>query len=205
MRQHKDDIDRFFDHNLNLATRTIYMGSIESSIEHGESGTDAAMAENFIKCLHILESEAPTGDKEINVIMNNTGGDEYHGFAIFDMIQACKNPITITVFGHAMSMGSIILQAADRRIMAPHARMMIHYGTPIYTNADDHVKTNYKWTEECKRFSRVMESLYLDKIKQKHPKFTRQKIQEMLNFDTFLSGKQAVELGLADHLLEKVT
>ena len=87
------------------------------------------MAERAIKALHILDSTAPTGDKPITVIMNNPGGDEYHGMAIYDAIKSCKNHVTIVVFGMAMSMGSIILQAADKRVMSANSRVMIHYGT----------------------------------------------------------------------------
>jgi ATP-dependent protease ClpP protease subunit len=46
-----------------------------------------------------------------------------------------------------------------------------------------------------------MEGIYLKRIKEKHPKFTRRKLKEMMNFDCILSAKEAVELGLADKIL----
>lgn len=194
----KESIDRFYDYDIHTETRTIYIGSVSSDAEHGDSGTDAAMAERAIKALHILDSVAPSGDKPITIIMNNPGGDEYHGMAIYDAIKACKNHVTIIVFGMAMSMGSIILQAADKRVMSPSSRIMIHYGT---WGVHDHSKISYNWTEEGKKFDAWMEELYLEKIKQKKPDFTLKKVKEMCNFDTFFDAKKALEYGLVDEIL----
>jgi ATP-dependent Clp protease protease subunit len=195
----RDDIDKFFEYELYIPTRTIYMGSVSHDPETGESGTDGAMAERVIKALHIFDSSAPAGDKPITIIMNNPGGDAYHGLAIYDAIKACKNHVTIIVYGHAMSMGSIIFQAADKRVMAPNSRMMIHYGT---WGTHDHPKIVYSWAEEGKKFNTWMELLYLERIREKHPNFTLKKVQQMCNFDTFLNPEQAVALGLADEVLE---
>ena len=42
------------------------------------------------------------------------------------------------------------------------------------------------------------EDMYLKRIKEKKPRFTRKQLQSMLTFDTILNPKQAIELGLAD-------
>lgn len=168
------------------------MGSADYG-DDGESGTDGAMAERIVKALHVLDNS----QGEITIIMNNPGGDEYHGMAIFDAIKACKNHVTIRVFGHAMSMGSIILQAADKRVMAPNSRMMIHYGT---WGIHDHPKIVYKWAEEGKKFDSWMEELYLGKIREKHPDYPLAKVKQMCNFDSFLNASEAVKLGLADEV-----
>lgn len=195
----KDDIDRLYDYDIYVPNRTIYMGSLESDISEGESGVDAAMAERVIKGLHLLDNSAPTGDKPITVIMNNPGGDWYHGMAIYDAIKACKNHVTVIVYGYAMSMGSIILQAADERVLAPNARMMIHYGT--MGMGDTHTKIFRKWADETKKIDKKMLEIYMDRIKVKHPNFSKSKLDEMCNFDTILTAEEAVELGLADKVL----
>lgn len=192
----REEIDRFHDYSLYVPTRTIFMGSEEVSLEHGESGTDGSMAERTIKNLLILEGMS---NEPITIIMNNIGGDEYHGFAIFDAIVACKSRVIVKVFGHAMSMGSIILQAADERIMAPNSRQMIHYGT---WGIHDHAKTSRKWSDEGLKIDEWMENLYLNRIKQKQPDFTIARLKKMLDHDTFLTAAESVELGLADEVLQ---
>lgn len=156
----KDHIDKFYDYDLDMDNRTIYMGSVSHDEYFGsESGTDYQMAERLIKAIHILDAGAPSGDKPITIIMNNLGGDWYHGMAIYDAIRACKSPVTIRAFGHAMSMGSIILQAADKRVLSENSRFMIHYGTEGYSG---HSKNMAKWATEGQRVNHTMENIYLD-------------------------------------------
>ncbi|CAK9253113.1 unnamed protein product [Sphagnum jensenii] len=160
-----------------------------------EGGCDYLMAERAIKNIHILES---VNKEPIFILMNNIGGDEYHGFAIYDAIKACESHVTIKVFGHAMSMGSIILQAADDRIMAPTSRQMIHYGT---WGVVDHAKTTQKWAKEGEKIDKWIEQMYLAKMKEKNSHFTLARLQRMLDHDTFLTAKESVECGLADKVL----
>lgn len=191
----RDDIDKFYDYDLHPGTRTVYMGSVGYD-EEVESGTDFQMAERMTKALHILDAQA---ERDITVVMNNPGGHWYHGMAIFDAIKGCRSHVTIRATGYVMSMGSVILQAADKRIMTPNARMMIHYGTDAF---DGHSKIFKRWAVEADRVNREMEDIYLSKIQAKHPDFTRAKLQKMLNFDTILTAQEAVDLGLADEILE---
>lgn len=191
----RDDIDKFYDYNIYLPTSTLYMGSVETDLsEDTESGTDAKMAEQVVKGLHILDLK----DREINVIMNNLGGDWDHGMAIYDAIKKCKNHVTITVYGQCMSMGTVILQAADLRILAPNSRFMIHYGTDGFSG---HAKNFEKWAEDGKRLNKKMEDIYLEKMRKKNPKYPRVQLKNMLNFDTIMTAEETVKLGLADKVL----
>ncbi len=191
----RDDVDKFHDYGIHIPTRTIYMGSETFDIVEGESGTDGYMAERSIKNIHLLES---INKEPITILTNNVGGDEYHGFAVYDAIKECKSTVIVKVLGHAMSMGSIILQAADERIMAPTSRQMIHYGT---WGINDHAKTARKWSDEGEKINDWMEQMYLEKIRQKIPDFSLSKLRKMLDHDTFLTAKESVELGLADKVL----
>ena len=199
-RIYRDDVDKFFDYGINIPSRTLYMGSVGSDYDDGELGVDYAMAERMVKGLHLLDTAAPSGDKPISILMNNTGGDEYHGLAIYDAIKTCNNEVNIIVYGHAMSMGSVIFQAADERIMSPNSRMMIHYGT---WGVCDHPKIAYNWADEGKRWDKWLVEIYLEKIREKHPKFTKKKVDEMCNFDTFFTPQEAVDIGLADRVLDQ--
>jgi ATP-dependent protease ClpP protease subunit len=224
----KDDIDHFMDNDIYLPTRTIYMGSAAYSGD-GESGVDHVMAERVIKTLHILDTydaAALKGEKPIRIFMNNVGGEVVHGMAIFDVIENCNNHVTIKVMGHAMSMGSIILQAADRRVMTRNSRIMIHYGQ---LGLGGHAKTTYQWTSENKKYDRWMEDLFLSKIgdrkitlekyltligkkkdipvgnaKNKKISIDREKLEAMLNFDTIIDAETALELNLIDEIDKEI-
>lgn len=175
----RENIDRWYDLNLDVDNRTLFMGSVGSDNEGSETGVDNFMAEYFIKGIHVLESK---NDKPITIIMNNPGGDWYHGMAIYDSINTSKCHCTIKVYGHAMSMGSIILQAADKRIMLPSSRFMIHYG---YDGKYGHTKIVEKWMNESKRINHDMENIYLDKLMKKE---LEQGIPYMVNtFETIMN------------------
>ena len=154
----RDDVACFKDYDVNIPTRTLYMGSLSIDPYEGDSGVDAFMAERMIKGLHILESVAERGEDPITIIMNNPGGDWYHGMAIYNAIKSCKNHITIKVYGMAMSMGAIILQAADERVFADDAEFMIHYGTDGYHG---HSKIFEKWAEQSKKLNKKMEQIFI--------------------------------------------
>lgn len=190
----RDDVDKLFDYDISLPHRTIYMGSSETDMENGESGVDSRMSERVIKGLLLLDQK----QEDITIIMNNPGGDWYHGMAIYDAIKACKSHVTIKVYGHAMSMGAVILQAADRRVLAPNSRVMIHYG---YDGMSGHSKTVQKWAEEFKKINREMEQVLLNKIRDKDPNFKLEELQKLLDHDTILNAEEAVKLGLADEVL----
>lgn len=152
------DLDKWFDLSVDLSTRTLYIGSAGYTSDDYETGVDHVMAEYLIKGIHSLESE---NKKLITIIMNNPGGDWHHGMAIYDAIKYSPCPTAIRVYGHAMSMGSIILQAANQRILMPSARFMMHYGTDSKAG---HAKVVYKWADEGKRINWEMENIYLEKM-----------------------------------------
>lgn len=193
-RINKESIDRLYDYDIHVESRTVYMGSTEVDLDGNESGTDPKMAERIIKALHLLDQK----NEPITIIMNNPGGDWYAGMAIYDAIRACQSEITIKVFGMAMSMGAIILQSADNRVLTTNSKVMIHYG---FAGMEGHTKTFQKWAEEYKKIDNEMEIILLDKIKEKHPTFTLDQLKNLLDHDTILSAKEAINLGLADEIL----
>ena len=58
--------------------------------------------------------------------VNSGGGDVFDGLAIGEAIRSHKGPVAIHVDGIAASIASVIVQAAQQRVMAPGSMMMIH-------------------------------------------------------------------------------
>lgn len=183
----RDDVDKFYEYDIHIPTRTLYMG--------GE--VDQQMAELAIKGITLLSiSEQP-----ITIVMNNPGGDIYHGLGIYDAVSTCKCHVTIVAYGHAMSMGSWILQAADERVLAPNCTLMMHYGyeTPPETMTPEEV---HAMSRESKRLLKLMEETYLKRMKEKQPEATLHAVQKLLKNESYMTARTAVELGLADKVLE---
>lgn len=196
MAKQKQSFD-LMDYDCDLGHRVLSLGSQRVSAGN-ESGVDASLADRAVKGLFLLDTAAPDGDKPINILLNNPGGDVYHCLAIYDAIAACKNKTIITVFGMAMSAGSILMQAADYRRMTPHSTLMIHDGEG---GGYGHPNQVDKWYKEGKRLDKIVHEIYLHRIREKNPEFTLKKLRKLLTFDTFLNPKQALQLGLIDEAL----
>lgn len=182
----KEDSDRFFDYDIHLPTRTLFLsGEVEEE-----------MSRFFLKGMHLLEAKS---HEPITVILNSGGGDEYHGLAIYDAIAASPAHVTVKMYGHAMSMGSWIPQAADERVMSQNATMMIHYGSwGGYEMDSTHVKAMHL---ENERLTKLMEQEYLRRIREKNPDFPLSKLRKWLAEERYIPAEEAVELGLADRII----
>ena len=173
--------------------------------EGGESGVDSALFDRLDKNLDILESWplSPEQDPTITIRMSNPGGDVYHMFGCYDRIKVSPCPIIIEGYGHIMSAGTIIFQAADKRRIAVNAKFMIHYGHEGFYGHSLEVEGRAR---ETKRIITQMEDVYLEAINAKRKKdgeknFTRQQLRRRMTFDLFLNAYETVELGLADEII----
>lgn len=191
----KEELDRYFDYNLLTSQRLIYLGS-HSYIDSIESGTDHAMCEYLIKALSYLEYEK---NAPITIYANNLGGDWYHGMAMYDIIRATQCHITIVAWGYAMSMGSIILQAADTRILAPNCTIMIHDGNDDLSGP---AKTIEAWAEQSKKLRKKMYQIYFSRMKDKNKGLTLKRIENMCSNDTIFTAQETIDIGLADWILK---
>lgn len=183
MSNKSNDFDILMQYNIDIRGRTIYL----------DDGIDQDSASLFIKCLRYLDKT--TGD--IVVVMNCEGGCVTNGFAIYDAIKSCQNEIIIKVYGCAMSMATIVLQAGDKRIIGKSARLMIHKGEMAL---NDHVTNVENAVKESKEVEKNMIDIYLDKIQEVNPDFKKSQIQRMMSFDTYLSAEKCLDLGLVDEI-----
>jgi len=82
-------------------------------------------AKHVVERLLYLDS---LNHQEIQLIINSPGGYVTSGFSIYDTMMQIKSPVATVCSGLAASMGSILLSAGakGRRMIQPHARVMIH-------------------------------------------------------------------------------
>ena len=154
-----------------------------------------------------LESENP--DRDISLYINSPGGLVTAGLAIYDTMQFIKPDIQTIVIGQAASMGSFLAQAGTpgKRWVLPESRTMIHRvssGTPG-TRGSVHVQELQfedarRTYEESQRINTRLTELY---VKHNTAGKTYEELYELMKFDTFLSAEQAVDMGLADKIVEK--
>lgn len=190
-----DNVEKFHADNLYLPTRTIYFGGTGIDYDNTEDEVNCRTVSQFIKNLHILEHKER---KPISILLNTPGGSWEDGMAVYDLITKLKSPITIIGMGKLYSMGSIIFQAGDKRIMMANTAMMIHDGSDGFIG---NAKAFERWGENSKRIRQSMYKIYYNQIKKKKPRITLQEIENMCSHDTIFTAKEAVRIGLADRVM----
>lgn len=182
----KDSIvDQVHDKGLDMRTRTIFLqGDVEESTY-----------EEFSRNMHLLEK----GTGQITIKLCSGGGHVSFGWGIYDLIKSSKHFIRIIVEAKCESMATIIVQGADERLIYPNARMMLHIGSEEYP--EDHVENIKRWRDWSDKEEKKSREIYLEKIKEKKPRFTRKKLDDLLSFDSILTPKEAIELGLLDGIV----
>lgn len=159
---------------------------------------DIDLYDRVISDLH--EADKKTGP--VIIYLNSDGGSVTQAFAIYDSIKLMKNHVTIYVFGEASSSGAIILQAADERVMTPNSICLVHEGSESLGD-DDHPRNVKRWKDHYERVQERVNKIFLEKIREVKKRFSREKLQDLLEFDTILDAKETVEYGLADRIEDK--
>lgn len=180
----KETVEQFFDYNLFVPTRTLYIGNDD------ETEVNFEMARNAIKSLHVLDS---ISSEPITVLLNTFGGCWYNGMGIYDAVQNSRSHVDAYVIGSAMSMGSIILQAADKRWIYPNATLMVHDGSEELHGTP---RTVLNWARSIEDVLNTMYKIYAERSG-KTVAFWRKKCAN----DFILTAKEAKAYGLVDSIV----
>ena len=142
----------------------------------------------------MFREELFAGSGPITVWINSPGGDCIAASQIYTMLMDYKDDVTVKIDGVAASAASVIAMAGTKVLMAPTALMMIHNpATLAYGDYTDMQKA-------IEMLDEVKESIinaYEIKTSQ-----SRAKLSHLMDSETWMNAKKAVELGFADGILE---
>jgi len=141
-----------------------------------------------------LESE--DSEKEINFYLNSPGGIVTSGLAVYDTMQYIKSDIATVCIGQAASMGALLLAAGakGKRYTLPNSRILIHQPMGGFQGQASDVAI------QAKEILRMKENL--NQILSLHTGKDINIIQSDTDRDFFMSGKEAKEYGIVDHVIE---
>jgi ATP-dependent protease ClpP protease subunit len=202
--QKHDIIEEIHSYNICIDTREIFLHG-EPGESNEDSGVDFRMANRFLKNVRLLEA---AGDDPIIVHQHNIGGDWCDGMLIFDAITQCQCHIILVMHGEASSMGSIIPQAADTRLIMPNCTFMIHDGSTDLEGT--HKQVQSAAVLEGKMRDRMLEIYssvclnghYFQKEQADTKAITKYIVSKMNEKeDWYLSAREAVAFGFADAVL----
>ncbi len=200
MHNQRDTIGEIHNYGIDIENREIYVNEYDDS---GESaGIDHRMLQNFIKNLNFLKNQ---NKDPINIHLQTVGGCWYSGMGIYDAIKNSKCKTTIIGYSQVCSMGTVIMQAATKRMLTPNATFMIHWGS-------SNISGNFLSSQNLASFERqlgvVMVDMFVDRcvksgefFKEREyndPKTRAYLKRKMKDGDWYMTAEEAIYYGFVD-------
>lgn len=143
----------------------------------------------------VMMSKELEGDyDEIVVNINSFGGSVAEGLSIFNQLKQHKAKVTTVCQGFACSIASIIFLAGDERVICDNSLVMIHNPWTVMQGDANSLRK---------------EADVLDKIAQQSVDIycqatglNEETIKQMMDEETWLDSKEALELGFATAIQE---
>ena len=140
-----------------------------------------------------FREEINSGSGKVTVWINSCGGDVFAASAIYTALKEYRGKVTAKIDSLAASAASVIAMAGDTVLMSPTAMLMLH--NPATTAAGD-----------CKELKLAIRTL--DEVKetiinayQLKTGLSREYISRLMDAETWLNAKKAVEMKFADGIL----
>lgn len=147
------------------------------------------------------------GSEDVEIRMHSGGGSVVEGFAIRNALQNHKGKVSIHVMGLAASIASVILTGADEVTMQEGSTQMIHRATlwPHEPMNAEQAKNKAKTLELFDGLaldSYVLSAKSNNKLKGGSEEKARANFKKLVDAETWITAKEAVELGLATRIIE---
>ena len=163
--------------------RTLYLNGVIAA----ESWLDDDVTPQLFKD----ELESGTGD--IEVWLDSPGGDVMAATQIYNMLKNYKGKVTVKIDSLAASAASVVAMAGDEILMSPLSLMLIHNPLTVAAGNVDDMQKAIDMLDEVKQS--IINAYELK------TGLSRAKISHLMDCETWLSAKKAVELHFADGIL----
>ena len=145
----------------------------------------------------MFKEELDEGTGPITVWINSPGGDVIAAAQIYNMLSQYPGKVTVMIDGLAASAASVVAMAGDEIVMSPVSMLMIH--NPAMMAYGDHAD----FEKAIAVLDEVKESIinaYAEKTG-----LSRNKISKLMDEETWMNARKALELGFANSILGRVS
>ena len=141
----------------------------------------------------IFRSELNAAEGDIDLWINSPGGDCYAAAQIYNMLMEYPGEVTVKIDGIAASAASVVAMAGTTVEISPLGMLMIH--NPMTVSIGD----MHEMERTITFLAEIKESIInAYEIK---TGLSRAKISRLMDAETWMNAKKAVELGFADSVL----
>jgi len=134
--------------------------------------------------------------RDITVEMNSPGGNYFEGVAIYNALRRHEGVVTVQVLGVAASAASVIAMAGDRIEIAHNAEIMIHEARGLFLGTKSEMKEAVATLEHL---DGAMCATYAARSGRDAAEFANM----IAGHDVYFQGQEAIDMGLADALMER--
>ena len=142
----------------------------------------------------MFKDELFSGSGPITIWINSPGGDCIAASQIYSMLMDYKDEITVKIDGIAASAASVIAMAGTKVKLAPTALLMIHNPSMAAFGERKDMEKAIDLLNEVKE---SIINAYEFKTGQ-----SRTVLSHLMDNETWMNAKKAIELGFADEILE---
>ena len=140
-----------------------------------------------------FREELNAGADDITVWINSPGGNVFAAAEIYTMLRDYPGSVTVKIDAIAASAASVIAMAGNKVLMSPVAMLMIHDPSTI---AMGNTKDMEKAIATLNEVKESIINAYTAKSGLSH-----NRISKLMENETWMNAKKAVELGFADEIL----
>jgi len=145
----------------------------------------------------MFRDELNGGKGNITVWINSPGGDCFAAAQIYNMLRDYKGKVTVKIDSLAASAASVIAMAGDDVQISPTGMLMIH--NPSTVAMGDHADLE-KAIDMLNEVKNSIINAYEEKTG-----LSRNKLSKLMEDETWMDAKKAVELGFADSIITRDT
>ena len=124
------------------------------------------------------------------------------GLAMMEMMHRVKRDfgvrIRTVITGYAYSMGAILVQAGDCRVVGKYSTLMLHSGRWMIAGEDQRIFEDYR--KHSDHYKQLIGSMFAERTGHRHAKWWIRYVYS--GRDRFLSAQECLKLGLIDVVTE---
>lgn len=140
-----------------------------------------------------FKDELQNGEGDVTIWLNSPGGDVFAAAQIYNMLMDYPGNVIIKIDGIAASAASVIAMAGGEVYMSPVSMMMIHNPATIAIGDSEEMAKAIAMLNEVKES--IINAYELK------TGLSRARISHMMDAESWMNAKKAVELGFADDIL----
>lgn len=143
----------------------------------------------------VMDALAETPAGPLNVYLNSPGGVVDEALTVRQMLRDCGRDVTITVTGLAASAATLITSTPGAKVIMSRGSLMMIHNPAGGAYGDQHVLR--RAADMTEKLAEEVREIYASRSG-----LPPERVEQMMNEETWLNADEAVELGFADGIDE---